>query len=225
MSDKERIGILGGTFNPVHNGHLRIAEEVRETMGLKKIIFVPSYIPPHKSISGIADSHHRAEMVKLAIGGNPFFEMSLIEIRRGGKSFTIDTVNEFKKEYEENIYLISGIDTFEEFATWRHVDKLIRACNVIVTSRPGFGKENFENVLRKTITADFPEIKFSEQKKEGPVTVYGIDTSDYKFYSISSILLDISATKIRGLIKAGKSVKYLVPDEVEKYLTGEKIFL
>lgn len=225
MEPKGRIGILGGTFNPVHTGHLRIAEEVRERMELKKVFFIPSYIPPHKSESGIADSRHRAEMVRLAVADNPFFEISTIEIERRGKSYTIDTIEQFKKEYDEKIYLISGIDTFEEFSTWHRVDRLIRSCNVIVTSRPGFNSEKLEKILSETITADYPEIKFTAEKKDSSSAVYRIGTSDYRLYALSSILLDISATKIRELLKSGKSLKYLVPAEVEKYLVREKIYL
>ncbi|RMF94435.1 MAG: nicotinate-nucleotide adenylyltransferase [Candidatus Schekmanbacteria bacterium] len=225
MEDKGRIGILGGTFNPIHIGHLRIAEEVREKMNLKEVVFVPSYIPPHKDEREIAPPHYRAEMVKIAIQDNPFFKISTIEIDRGGKSYTIDTVEEFKKKYDEDIYLISGIDTFEEFSTWHRVDNLLRACNFIVTSRPGYKEDKLEDTLYKTITSDYPDIKFKKEKSKGNLTIYGIETSNYKLYLFSSILLDISASKIRRCLKEGSSIKYLVPHEVEKFLIEKKIYI
>jgi nicotinate-nucleotide adenylyltransferase len=138
-----RIGIFGGTFNPPHYGHLIVAEFIREEVGLDKIIFIPCSIPPHKQnneyLSQIASPEHRFEMVKLAITGNKFFEVSDIEINRGGVSYTIDTVNYFVSNFpEEKFYLLIGADQFAEFHTWRKPDEIVQKVNLIVFNRPGF---------------------------------------------------------------------------------------
>jgi nicotinate-nucleotide adenylyltransferase len=136
-------GIFGGTFNPPHYGHLIVAEFIREEVGLDKIIFIPCSIPPHKQnneyLSQIASPEHRFEMVKLAITGNKFFEVSDIEINRGGVSYTIDTVNYFVSNFpEEKFYLLIGADQFAEFHTWRKPDEIVQKVNLIVFNRPGF---------------------------------------------------------------------------------------
>jgi nicotinate-nucleotide adenylyltransferase len=138
-----KIGIFGGTFNPPHYGHLIVAEFIREEVGLDKIIFIPCSIPPHKQnneyLSQIASPEHRFEMVKLAIIGNKFFEVSDIEINRGGVSYTIDTVNYFVSNFpEEKFYLLIGADQFAEFHTWRKPDEIVQKVNLIVFNRPGF---------------------------------------------------------------------------------------
>jgi nicotinate-nucleotide adenylyltransferase len=138
-----KIGIFGGTFNPPHYGHLIVAEFIREEVGLDKIIFIPCSIPPHKQnneyLSQIASPEHRFEMVKLAITGNKFFEVSDIEINRGGVSYTIDTVNYFVSNFpEEKFYLLIGADQFAEFHTWRKPDEIVQKVNLIVFNRPGF---------------------------------------------------------------------------------------
>jgi nicotinate-nucleotide adenylyltransferase len=138
-----KIGIFGGTFNPTHYGHLIVAEFIREEVGLDKIIFIPCSIPPHKQnneyLSQIASPEHRFEMVKLAITGNKFFEVSDIEINRGGVSYTIDTVNYFVSNFpEEKFYLLIGADQFAEFHTWRKPDEIVQKVNLIVFNRPGF---------------------------------------------------------------------------------------
>jgi len=138
-----KIGIFGGTFNPPHYGHLIVAEFIREEVGLDKIIFIPCSIPPHKQnneyLIQIASPEHRFEMVKLAITGNKFFEVSDIEINRGGVSYTIDTVNYFVSNFpEEKFYLLIGADQFAEFHTWRKPDEIVQKVNLIVFNRPGF---------------------------------------------------------------------------------------
>ncbi|CUU02476.1 nicotinate-nucleotide adenylyltransferase [Candidatus Thermokryptus mobilis] len=138
-----KIGIFGGTFNPPHYGHLIVAEFIREEVGLDKIIFIPCSIPPHKQndeyLFQIASPEHRFEMVKLATTGNKFFEVSDVEINRGGVSYTIDTVNYFVSNFpKEKFYLLIGADQFAEFHTWRKPDEIVQKVNLIVFNRPGF---------------------------------------------------------------------------------------
>ena len=219
------IGILGGTFNPIHFGHLRVAEEVREEFNLRKIIFVPSAQPPHKSPENIIPSNYRKGMVEIAIEGNRFFEISEIEINREGNSYTIDTIYDFKKKYNEDIYLISGVDTFSEFSTWRSVEELVKSCHFIVASRPGGNLENLVNVLSNTVTKRFPSVIFTYEGIRGKSSLFNMSCSSYKMFSLEITGLDISATAIRKNISEGKSIKYLVPDVVEEYIKEKRLYI
>jgi len=219
------IGILGGTFNPIHFGHLRSAEEVREEFSLRKIFFVPSAQPPHKKTENIIPSHYRKEMVEIAIRGNSFFEISAIEINREGNSYTIDTIYDFRKKYEEDIFLISGVDTFQEFSTWHEVEELVKNCHFIVTSRPGGNLLNLPVVLANTVTSRFPQIVFTREGVQGKATVFKISCSNYKLFSLEITGLDISATGIRDRLYKGKSIKYLVPEEVEEYIKKNRLYI
>lgn len=137
-----RIGILGGTFNPVHIGHLILAEEVREKIKLDKVIFVPTYLPPHKDNSEIAPASARMAMVKLAIKGNRYFLASDMEIKRDGRSYTIDTLKEFKSIYpQDELYFIIGSDLLKYLDDWKDLDEIIKMVKFIVATRPGYPLE------------------------------------------------------------------------------------
>ncbi len=186
-----KVGIFGGTFNPPHIGHLIVAEFIREEFELDKIIFVPCASPPHKQnldyLSQLVEPEHRFEMVKIAIKGNPFFEVSDIEIKRGGISYTIDTINQMLERFPSyNFYLLLGVDQFRDFHLWRKPDEIVKKVQLIVFNRPGF-------VIFESRFSPFA-----------------------KFATIPNV--DISASTIRFRIKSGKSIKYLVPPEVEEYI-------
>ncbi len=186
-----KVGIFGGTFNPPHIGHLIVAEFIREEFELDKIIFVPCASPPHKQnldyLSQLVEPEHRFEMVKIAIKGNPFFEVSDIEIKRGGISYTIDTINQMLERFPSyNFYLLLGADQFRDFHLWRKPDEIVKKVQLIVFNRPGF-------VIFESRFLPFA-----------------------KFATIPNV--DISASAIRFRIKSGKSIKYLVPPEVEEYI-------
>jgi nicotinate-nucleotide adenylyltransferase len=134
-----KIAILGGTFNPIHIGHLILAEEAREKLGLERIIFVPAYLPPHKDNSHIAEALHRYSMVKLAIKKNNYFSVSDIEIKRDGRSYTIDTVREFKRTYpDDDLYFIIGSDLLKYLDDWKDLDEIIKMVKFVVATRPGY---------------------------------------------------------------------------------------
>jgi len=134
-----KIGILGGTFNPVHIGHLILAEEVREKLGLDKIIFIPAALPPHKDDADIAPAFDRLKMLKLAIKGNKFFGVSDIEIKRKGRSYTIDTLNELKNKFtDDELYFIIGSDLLKYLNEWKDLGEINKMVKFIAATRPGY---------------------------------------------------------------------------------------
>ena len=133
-----RIGLLGGSFNPVHNAHLRIAGEAQAACGLDRVIFIPAADPPHKPVAGGVSFEHRAKMVGMAIAGRPDFEMSTVEAEREGKSYSIDTIRTFRERFpEDELFFIIGGDSFLEIGTWHRYDDILRSCTLIVVERPG----------------------------------------------------------------------------------------
>ena len=144
-----KIGILGGTFNPIHIGHLILAEEAREKLGLDRVIFVPAYFPPHKENSDIAPARERLAMVKIAIRGNKNFLASDIEIKRDGRSYTIDTIKEFKKRYPgDELYFIIGSDLLKYLDEWKDLSEIIRMVEFIVATRPGYALEKIPSYIK-----------------------------------------------------------------------------
>jgi nicotinate-nucleotide adenylyltransferase len=138
----ERIGVLGGTFNPIHVGHLAIAQMALERMHLTRVIFMPAYMPPHKNLHAVAGAKHRYHMVRLAIEGNASFEISDFEIAKKGKSYTIDTMTYLRKEYPgAKLYFIIGGDTLSQLPSWRYIDEIQKIAEFIVVNRPGCVKK------------------------------------------------------------------------------------
>lgn len=137
-----KIGILGGTFNPIHIGHLILAEEIREKLELDRIIFVPTFMPPHKNNSDIAPARDRHKMIKAAIKGNKHFLVSGIEIKRKGSSYTIDTIRELKKVYPaDELYFITGSDLLKYLDAWKDLSEILKQVKFVVATRPGYPLE------------------------------------------------------------------------------------
>jgi nicotinate-nucleotide adenylyltransferase len=144
-----KIGILGGTFNPVHLGHLILAEEAREKLGLDKIIFVPANLPPHKDNGDIAAGSLRLEMLKLAIKDNKYFDVSDIEINRQGRSYTIDTIREFNQKYpSDELYFIIGSDLLKYLDAWKDLNEINTMVKFIAATRPGYPLEKIPAYIR-----------------------------------------------------------------------------
>jgi len=144
-----KIGILGGSFNPVHIGHLILADEAKEKLGLEKIIFVPVALAPHKDNSDIAPAEDRLRMLKLAIRGNRGFKVSDIETRRPGRSYTIDTLKELKKKYRrDELYFIIGSDLLNYLADWKDIREVIKMVKFVAATRPGYPLKNLPDYIQ-----------------------------------------------------------------------------
>ncbi len=210
-----RIGIFGGTFNPIHLGHLIVAEEIRESFSLERILFVPSARPPHKLEPELIDAEHRLEMTRLAIQGNPYFDISAIEHQRRGFSYSVDTVESFRKECgkEAALFFILGTDAFSDINTWHEPKRLIGLCNFIVISRPGFSLED---------ALDFFTSTFGIKAEPGSRQI--LLPNGHCLYLSDVIPLGISSTLIRARIREGQSLKYLLPESVASYIISNGLY-
>ncbi|GAB4412152.1 MAG: nicotinate-nucleotide adenylyltransferase [Thermodesulfovibrionales bacterium] len=216
--DNNRIGIFGGTFNPIHYGHLRVAEEVRERIGLKKILFIPSGIPPLK-VEDLAPARHRYEMARLSIDTNPLFQVSDIECRRPEKSYTVETLASLKDAHpEREFYLILGIDSFLDIPSWYQPERLMGFTNFVIVSRPGF---RF-SILSTRITIDADILSGLDA---GNIESYKtVHASGREIFLLNVTSIDISATAIRRLVRNGMSIKYLLPESVESYIISNRLY-
>ncbi|HEX2966185.1 MAG TPA: nicotinate-nucleotide adenylyltransferase [Syntrophorhabdaceae bacterium] len=207
------IGIFGGTFDPVHFGHLRIAEEIRETFSLERIYFVPARIPPHKKGRKIAAAAERFAMVKSATRDNKFFRVSDIEIRREGPSYTIDTLSYFEKRFKE-LYFLIGADAFAEIETWHLYPELFRHADFVVLTRPSGASKTIPEMLPQELKRDMN--KMSE--------TLCVHNSGRKIHLHRVTPIHISSTEIKELLKSGRSIRYLVPASVEKIITARGLY-
>lgn len=215
---EKRIGLFGGTFNPIHLGHLRAADIVLERFSLDQILFIPSYIPPHKDSVKVASPLHRLKMIELATGSNQRFVPSSIEIDAKGKSYSIITLNKVKEIYPEaQIFFILGIDTFLEIDTWKDYEKVLEKCFFIVISRPGYKLEKAKEILRKKYSDMIREItRLWDIRKE--------NFSHFKIFLFSIDALDIASSRVREKINEKVSIKGLVPDSVIFYIEENKLY-
>jgi len=204
-------GLFGGTFDPVHLGHLRCAEEILDLFRLDRIIFIPTRIQPLKTDRDISPFHHREQMLRLAIEGNPAFSISDIENRRGGRSYSIETIRYFldNSPGDTDLYFILGQDAFHEIHLWKEWKDLVRLCNFVVMTRPGHETKNLGGVFPPAIASLFQYDSAADSFK-------GPDGNSIFFRRLT--LLDISSTDIRNRIKANLSIRYLVPDSVRDYV-------
>ena len=211
-----KIGLMGGTFNPVHLAHLRIAEEARDLCGLDKVVFIPAADPPHKPLAGDVPFRQRYEMVRLAIAGNPAFELSDIEEQRPGKSYSIDTIAAFRREHpEDQLFFIIGSDSFLEIGLWHRYVEIFRSCNLIVVERPGYPVNDPISALPVAIRGEVRYTRDLHRLEHAAGTTV-------KF--LSGCPLEVSSSEIRRLAAAGHSITYLVPPEVEAYIKEQRIY-
>ena len=196
----QRLGIVGGTFDPIHYGHLLMAEEARQAFALDQVVFVPNGRPAHKKAYLVSSPEDRYAMTLLATGSNPYFSTSRIEIERPGPSYTIDTLRAFRQMYPDldALYFITGADAVLEILTWHEYDKLVRECRFIAVTRPGFVLERLPEVV---------DAEFLDRVSFLPIPG-----------------LDISSTDIRRRVREGRSVKYLTPEPVEAYIQQQGLY-
>jgi nicotinate-nucleotide adenylyltransferase len=196
---KLKLGIMGGTFDPIHYGHLVAAETARDQFGLDKVIFVPAGNPPHKSKKIVSSGQHRLMMTILATITNPFFRISHIEVDREGYSYSYDTVRSFLQFYDNNcdIYFITGTDAILEILSWSRINELLEICSFIAVNRPGYNLQDSSQLPDKALK----KISFLEVPA-----------------------LAISSTNIRQRVKSGQTITYLLPEAVEMYIKKNGLY-
>jgi nicotinate-nucleotide adenylyltransferase len=197
------VGLLGGTFDPIHVGHLAVAEEAREALGLERILFVPAGQPPHKPGRPISAPEHRVAMVELAIGDNPAFGLSRVEVDRSGPSYTVDTVAALLAADPSTppaLTVIVSAELFGDFTTWHEPARLLDLARLAVVPRPGYPA-----LGRSFVAEHFPGLEDRVTFLDGPY-------------------LDISATDIRARAAAGRSIRYLVPQAVAAYIGDHALY-
>ncbi|OGX68475.1 MAG: nicotinate (nicotinamide) nucleotide adenylyltransferase [Paenibacillus sp. RIFOXYA1_FULL_44_5] len=192
-----KIGIMGGTFDPIHMGHLLGAEQARESMSLDEIWFMPTHTPPHKANGPVADPEQRLEMVKLAVAEHPQFHVSDLELRRGGTSYTVETVRLLCEQYpQHDFFYIIGADMVQDLPKWYKIDEIVSMIAFIGLSRLGF---------------TMPMAEFPQELRS-------------KVHFVPIPLIELSSTVIRERLKLQKSVRYMVPEEVLRYVEGNRIY-
>lgn len=196
--EKKRIGLFGGTFNPIHCGHVKAAESVQNMFSFDRILFIPSYLPPHKESVDVASAAHRLKMVELALASFDRFFPSSVEIDARGTSYSILTLNKIKEMFPQTeAFFLLGIDAFLEIETWKDYEDVLEQCSFVVMSRPGFRLSEAKDIL----------------------------TEKYKIYLLSINTLDISSSEVRERIRKNQSIEGLVPENVENYIKERRLYL
>jgi nicotinate-nucleotide adenylyltransferase len=211
-----RVGLLGGSFNPIHFGHLRSAEEVREALNLDLVYFVPAAMPPHKSAEGLAPPEHRLAMVRLGTKGNRHFMVSDVEIRRAGRSYTIDTVRHFLTTLRtpSTLFLMMGSDAFADLDTWKECDELVRLCSIVVHTR----EENDDGQPTRISLAAVK--RFGYIKRDD----HYVHPNGQTLSFVATTSFPVSATLIREKLRQRRSVRYLMPNDVVDYIQRHGLY-
>jgi len=217
LTSSSPIGVLGGTFDPVHCAHLRLAEECADAIGLSKVRFIPTGTPPHRGTPRVSGPH-RMEMVRLAIRGNPRFEGDDREIRRQGVCYTFDTLNELRTELGDRpLCLLMGSDAFSALTTWHRWEELFDLAHFVIAHRPGFSLQQLQSSLPG------PLRKIYLQRVASSSGILRRDSGG-AIYAKEITALDIAATQIRGLLAGGGSARYLVPEAVLDYIEHHRLY-
>ena len=197
-----RVGLLGGSFDPLHLGHLALGEEARETLNLDKLLFVPAGAPWMKRRRKLADGLERLEMVRLAVSSNPCFGVSSLEVERPGPTYSVDTLEELHRQAggRNEYYFILGADVVEDVGRWKEPARVLELCTLVVAYRPGYGQ---------------PDLATLDAVQPG---------ASAKAILLDTIPLDISSTGVRRRVARGRSVRYLVPPEVDTYIREHGLY-
>lgn len=198
----KKVGILGGTFNPIHMGHLIMAELALEQFQLEKVIFMPSKNPPHKQGAFIASDEHRKQMIELSIKGNKKFELSTLELEREGITYTVDTLNYLVNNFpEEEYYFIIGADSLFQLETWKEPKKILGLANIVAATRYHIAVE----VMKE-------QVRYLENTYTGKIEILDIPT------------IELSSKSIRERIESGKTIRYFTPEKVHEYILANKLY-
>lgn len=216
---KEKIGLFGGTFNPIHCGHIKAAEVVLEIFVLDKVLFIPSFIPPHKESREIVSPKHRLKMVELATADNPRFVASSIEIEERGTSYSIFTLQKIRSIFPgSQFFFILGVDAFLEIDTWKNYKSVLEQCKFVVISRKNYSMEDAKDVLDREYA---PKMYGLSEKGKIPENL----ELSYKIFLLSFDALDIASTEIRMRLKRRESVIHMIPESVAAYINENKLYL
>jgi len=194
------VAVMGGTFDPIHHGHLFAAEEVGAHFGLSQVIFMPCRRPPHKPAGAVSPAEHRYRMAALAVASNPRFAVSRLELERAGPSYTIETLRELRRQRGAalEIFFITGADAVLEIMTWREPDAVLDECRLVAVHRPGYDLDKLARVL-------------------GPERAAKVEPLAVK-------TLDISSTELRQRVAQGQSIRYLTPEAVSDYIQENGLY-
>ena len=202
MKRRKRIGILGGTFNPIHLGHLLIAQDAMEQLGLDQVRFIPSAKPPHKIVDKLASERDRLRMIALAIHNNARFEVDDLEIKRGGKSYSVDTLTELRRRVPHAMfYFIIGADSLRELHLWREVQLLVTLCTFVTVPRPGFDPKPVID----------PRLDGATRRR-------------LRQHVLRGHACDVASREIRARVASRRSIRYLVPDAVHAYIRRRRLY-
>ena len=217
-----RLGLLGGSFNPVHNGHLAIARQTRETLGLDQILFIPTSHPPHKPNGSLAPAQDRYEMVRLAIASDPSLTVSGVEIRRPGKSYSIDTIRLLQQEHgaRTQLFFLIGLDAFLDFPSWREPLTLLELCPFVVLSRPGL---SFRSLSTMALLPPIPQSSLADLDA-GRISQLEVSLGTQRLTYLQLPPSAVSASDIRSRIRQGLSVANLLPPLVESYILQHHLY-
>ena len=209
-----RVAIFGGSFNPIHYGHLLLADEVRETLALDRVLFIPASFPPHKSPLHLAPAHDRYAMVALATAGNPAFAVSDLELRRPGPSYTVDTLTALREASRDELFLLVGSETFLDLLSWKDAPRIARLARLVVVPRAGslFDPESVQaqKVLREIGQERF--VRATDPLPPGGVVI------------VNATSLPISASDLRRRAREGRSLVYRMPDSVIAYMQAQRLY-
>ena len=214
----ETIGLFGGTFDPIHCGHLKAAAEVRRRTRIGRILFIPSYEPPHKAAGGAASPADRLRMVELAVRRRAGFEASALEVEARGKSYSIRTLRRVRRLYPgARLFFILGVDAFLDIGTWHQYEKVLDECYFLVTARPGFDLERARGVLGGRL-----------REAVGPLAGSGpLDAAApprFRALLVPIAALDVSSTEVRDRVRRGRPVTGLVPPAVAAYIRQHQLY-
>lgn len=222
---EKKIGLFGGTFNPIHYGHLRAAMETHSAFKLDTVLMIPSARPPHKRSDQTASAQHRLAMVRLAIEATPELALSDVEYQRKGPSYTVETILELQKRYDSSValHLIIGLDAFREYNTWHRFGDLFEMVPIIVLLRPGHGVHTLSQAA--DIVSDHLNRGLSNRYRYDPAGACFRHDRLQAVHLLEVTRLDISSSRIREMRKTGKPIRFLLPERVAAYIEKQRLYL